>query len=368
MIIKNAYYPNKDFDFVNSDIAIENGLITGFGRFSGEDCFDAAGHIVLPGFIDIHIHGAALADCSSGEPGDIMKISEYLLAHGVTSFCPTTMTLPYDKIENALRAIRRCMGNESGASIIGAHLEGPFISETKKGAQASEYIRKPDFEALKRFDSICPVSIVVAAPEIDGAEDFAKKADDICTVSAAHTNADYDTAKGAYKNGFSHATHLFNAMSPIKNREPGVPVAVFESGNVTAELICDGIHNHPAIVRLAFGQLGEDRVCVISDSMSAAGCGDGEYSLGGQKVFVKNGKATLADGTIAGSTTNLYDEFLNLLRFGIPLRAAVKACTINPAKAVRADKETGSIEAGKRADLLIINDKYEIVRVIKGGK
>lgn len=368
MIIKNAYFPNNEFEFVRSDISIENGLIKGFGEFSGEDCFDAAGYTVLPGFIDIHIHGAALADCSSGEPGDIMKISEYLLAHGVTSFCPTTMTLPYDKIENALRAIRRCMGNESGAAIIGAHLEGPFISPAKKGAQSPEHIKKPDIEALKRFASICPISLVVAAPEIDGAGEFAKKAKDICTVSAAHTDADYDTAIKAFNSGFSHATHLFNAMSPIKNRQPGVPIAVFESENVTAELICDGIHNHPAIVRLAFRLLGEDRVCVISDSMSAAGCGDGEYSLGGQKVFVRDGKATLADGTIAGSTTNIYDEFLNLLKFGIPMKAAVKACTINPAKAVRADKETGSIEIGKNADLLIINDKYEIVRVIKGGK
>lgn len=367
MIIKNATVWAQDFTPVKTDIEIENGVIKTLGSLSGADELDFTGMTVVPGFIDIHIHGACLADSSSGEKEQIQTISRYLAQRGITSFCPTTMTLPYETLEKAFAAVKECMGKEEGAYIHGINMEGPYISLAKKGAQAAEHVRKPDFEEFTRLNSVCPIMLADVAPEVDGATEFAQKAKEICTVSAAHTSASYEEAKLGFENGFSHATHLFNAMTPIQNRAPGVPTAVFETENVSAELICDGFHNHPAVLRMAFSLLGEDRAAVISDSMSAAGCGDGEYELGGQTVYVKDGKATLADGTIAASTTNIFEEFKNLLRFGIDFKTALKACTINPARAIRRDSETGSIAAGKRADLLVLDEELNIKAVfIKG--
>jgi N-acetylglucosamine-6-phosphate deacetylase len=206
------------------------------------------------------------------------------------------------------------------------------------------------------------------APETEGAFEFARKASKTCTVSQAHTNADYETAAAAFENGFSHATHLFSAMPPIYHRAPGPVVAAFDNPKVTAELICDGIHAYPAVLRMAFKLLGEDRSIVVSDSMRAAGRGDGEFELGGQKVFVKNGRAALEGGNLAGSTTNMHDEFLNLLKFDIPFRQALKSCTINPARAIGADIYTGSIEAGKFADIQVTDQDYNPIMVFVKGK
>ena len=368
MLIRNARFPDKDFNFIKGDILIENGLIAGIGSFDGGDCLDAEGLTVLPGFVDIHIHGALLADCSSGNPDDVQTVSRFLLSKGVTSFCPTTMTLPHDQIEAAFSAAGQCVGKEEGARILGVNMEGPYISHEKKGAQAEEFIRKPDIGELEKLNSLCPVALTDIAPEVDGALRYAEKASLFCTVSAAHTAATFEQASDAFRHGFTHVTHLFNAMTPFLSREPGVPGAVFDSENVTAELICDGCHVHPSVIRSAFRLLGEDRLCVISDALPPAGEPDGEYDFSGQKIIVRDGLARLPDGTIAGSTTNLFDEFKNLLSFGISEKAAVKACTINPAKAVKADRDIGSIEIGKRADLLIIDENKEIVKVIKGER
>lgn len=368
MVIKNATVWTEDFNPVKTDIEIENGIIKALGNIDSESSLDFSGMTVLPGFIDIHIHGACLADSSSGEAEQIQTISRYLAERGITSFCPTTMTLPCETLGKAFAAVKECMGNEDGAYIHGINMEGPYISLAKKGAQAAEHVRKPDFEEFSSLNSICPIMLADIAPEAEDAVEFAKKAKEICTVSAAHTSASYEEARIGFENGFTHATHLFNAMTPIQNRAPGVPTAVFEDKNATAELICDGFHNHPAILRMAFRLLGEDRAVVISDSMSAAGCGDGEYELGGQTVYVKDGKATLADGTIAASTTNIFEEFKNLFNFGIDFKSALKACTINPAKAIKQDSLTGSIAAGKRADLLVIDDELNIKAVFIRGK
>lgn len=367
MILKNATVWGKDFSPVLTDIEISDGTIKRLGTLSGEAETDLTGCTVLPGFIDIHIHGACLADSSSGNEEDILKISRYLVRNGITSFCPTTMTLPEETLSRAFGAIKSCMGKEDGAYIHGVNMEGPFISFAKKGAQAAEHIRRPDVDEFNRLNAICPIKLVDIAPEEEGAIDFARQINKSCTVSAAHTAATYEQAKEGFENGFSHATHLFNAMTPIQNRAPGVPTAVFENGRATAELICDGLHNHPAVLRMAFSLLGEDRAIVISDSMSAAGMGDGEYELGGQTVYVKDGKATLADGTIAASTTNIFSEFKNLLEFGIDFKTALKACTINPARAIGVDGVTGSIEEGKRADLLILDSQLNIKAVFVNG-
>ncbi|MBQ9552050.1 MAG: N-acetylglucosamine-6-phosphate deacetylase [Clostridia bacterium] len=368
MIIKNAFIIDENFQKIKADIEIKDGLIAAIGDLSGEDVVDFSGQTILPGFIDIHTHGGMLADCSSDKAEDIQTVSRYLAERGVTSFCPTTMTLPAEELQRAFAAIGSCLGREEGAYIHGVNMEGPYLSHEKKGAQADEFIREPDLEEFHRLNEICPICLVDLAPEVEGALTFAEQAAKVCTVSAAHTAATYEQAMAGFAHGFTHATHLFNAMTPIKNREPGVPTAVFDSENVTAELICDGFHNHPAVLRMAFRLLGRDRPVVVSDAMMAAGAGDGTYTLGGQTVTVKNGKATLADGTIAASTTNLLEEYKNLLRFGVEPQQALRACTINPARVIGADKVTGSIAIGKRADLIAVDSNIDLTAVFVKGK
>ena len=352
MILKNARVFAAGSGFVNTDITFENGIITSIEK-SPYDGVDCSGKVILPGFIDIHIHGCNRADASHADAREINTISSFLAGKGVTSFCPTTMTLPADKLESAFAAVKSVMGNELGAYIHGINMEGPFISHEKKGAQAGEFIIPPDIEMLRKLNGICPVKLTDIAPETEGAFEYIEKAKEICTVSAAHTAADYETVREAERHGLSHATHLFNAMTGLGSREPGAVGAVFGSDTITAELICDGIHIAPPTLKIAFRLLGEDRSIIISDAMMAAGLEDGEYELGGPKV-IKKGAARLADGTLAGSVTNLFEEFKNIISWGVPLIQAIKSVTINPAKAIRADGFTGSIEPGKNADLIIL--------------
>lgn len=369
MIIKNALICNKDFEFEKADIQIENGIIKRIGILEGEG-EDFLGCTVLPGFIDIHIHGCNMADTTDGKPDSAAKMSRTLASHGITSFCPATMTIPVDEIRNSFRYVAETMGKEEGAYIHGINMEGPFISPAKKGAQAEENIIEPSLELFEELNTICPIKLVDIAPETDGAEEFIKKAKDICTVSAAHTTADYECLHKAIGCGISHATHLYNAMNGLTSREAGAVGAVLDSDTVTAELICDGIHICEPTLRITFKALGEDRTVVISDSMMAADLEDGEYTLGGQRVINKNGAARLADGTLAGSITNLFDEFQNLLRFGIPVKQAIKSVTINPARVIGADTVTGSICEGKNADLLILSEDLKTIKAVfvKGKK
>lgn len=368
MILKNTVYYNEAFLPQKGDIAIENGILTEVGGTQGGRGIDLSGCTVAPGFIDIHTHGAMGGDTCDAREESLAGISRHLAHHGVTSFCPTTMTLPFKQLAESLRAARDYRGYECGAYIQGINMEGPYISAAKKGAQCGDYIRNPDFDEFLKLYEICPVRLVDVAPEASGANEFAARAKAYCTVSAAHTNSDYETAAKAFDAGFSHATHLFNAMTQLSSRAPGVVGAVFDNDAVTAELICDGFHIAPATLRIAFRILGEDRTVIVSDAMMASGLADGDFELGGQTVYVRDGKALLADGTIAASTTNLYDEFRNVLRFGIPFRQALKSCTINPARVIHADKETGSIAQGKRADLLVLDRNMEIRMVIVKGE
>lgn len=372
MLLIHAKYLDEDFRLVQGDIEIEDGKILRVGkdlpRKEEDLAVDCAGsYTVVPGFVDVHIHGCAGADTCDATREALEAMAAFLLAHGVTSFCPTTMTTSRETIQAALLAAKDLMDHpmEGGARVVGVNMEGPFIAKERKGAQKEEDILPPDFPLFQRFyeESGGIVRLVDVAPEQPGGLDFVEKASQLCTVSIAHTTADYDQAKAAFDKGVTHATHLFNAMSGLHHRKPGVVGAVFDDSRVRGELICDGFHIHPAVLRAAFRLLG-DRALIVSDSMRANGMPEGEaFDLGGQMVTVHQGKALLPDGTIAGSVTNLHQEIKNLVSFGVPFEQAVKAATLVPARAIGLDGEIGSIAPGKRADLVVLDENLDIAAV-----
>ena len=372
MLLIHAKYLDEDFRLVQGDIEIEDGKILRVGkdmpRKEEDLAVDCAGsYTVVPGFVDVHIHGCAGADTCDATREALEAMAAFLLAHGVTSFCPTTMTTSRETIQAALLAAKDMMDHpmEGGARVVGVNMEGPFIAKERKGAQKEEDILPPDFPLFQRFyeESGGIVRLVDVAPEQPGGLDFVEKASQLCTVSIAHTTADYDQAKAAFDKGVTHATHLFNAMSGLHHRKPGVVGAVFDDSRVRGELICDGFHIHPAVLRAAFRLLG-DRALIVSDSMRANGMPEGEaFDLGGQMVTVHQSKALLPDGTIAGSVTNLHQEIKNLVSFGVPFEQAVKAATLLPARAIGLDGEIGSIAPGKRADLVVLDENLDIAAV-----
>ncbi len=367
MILTNLYYIDSSFSEKEGSISVNGGVITGFDEADGEK-YDCGGLLALPGFVDIHSHGGSGCDFCDATEDSLATLSLHYARHGVTSVCPTTMTFPFEKLVEIFTAFKNFKGKEKGAAFIRANMEGPFISKEKCGAQCPDFIQTPDVGKLKKLNSIYPVALCDVAPEAENALDFALKASEICKVSIAHTNADYETASKALLKGFTHATHFLNAMTPFTSRAPGVAGAVMESDTATAEIICDGYHLDEGTLRLLFKVFGTDRLCVISDSMSSADCPDGDYTLGGQRVIVRNGRANLPDGTIAGSTTNLFDEFRNLISFGIPFKAALKACTINPAIVAGCDSFCGSIEKGKNADLIFVDSELNLKAVMVRGE
>ena len=367
MIISNVKYYDEKMQMKFGSIEIEDGKICRIDNEAAKQT-ETQTLTVLPGFIDIHTHGIAGADACDKTKASLETLSRNYAKHGVTSFCPTTMTLSFPELCKIFEAIESYKGTECGAYIHAINMEGPYISGEKCGAQNKDYIRKADINEFFKLNAISKISLVDLAPETENALEFAKEVSKTTLCSIAHTNADYEQTKKAFENGFSHVTHLFNAMTPFTHRAPGVVGAVLENDTATAEIICDGFHLSPATVRLAFKILGDDRCVAISDSLSSTDMEDGQYMLGGQEVFVQNGKAHLADGTIAGSTTNLFDEFKNLLSFGIPFESALKACTVNPAKAIGVFDKCGSIEVGKNADLIFVDDELEIRNVMVKGK
>lgn len=373
MFYKNARIYTGDFKFHIGAFEVVDGK---FGAVLPEnvpeDAIDLNGATVIPGLIEAHSHGAVGADFSDGDYEGLVRMAKYYLSCGVTSFAPTSMTLPYEILEKAFATARKLVDEDPAgcAKVRGIHMEGPFFSMKKKGAQNGAYLKDPDFEGFKKLNDGCGglVKIVDLASELPGAAEFVAQASKVCTVSIAHTDSDYDHAKAAIEAGVSHLTHLYNAMPGINHRNPGVIPAAVESGTVRAELICDGYHIHPSAVRLAFTMF-KDRMIIVSDSGRCAGQPDGtQFELGGQDAWLRDGVARLGDGTIACSASNMWKCLQNVLSWGIPEEEAIRAATYNPAVSLGAADVVGSIEEGKVADFLIISGNYEDKRVFLAGQ
>ncbi len=368
-IINGTVFTEKE-GFVKTDLLIRDGIITEVLSREDEEIIDAAGCYILPGLVDIHFHGCAGYDFCDGTPEAFAAIEKYELSHGITSLCPATMTYPEERLAGILAAASSYRSSSPyGESLLcGVNLEGPFVSEAKKGAQNPAYLMKPDAAMIRRLQEISGgmIKLLDLAPELEGAMACIRDLSPEMVLSLAHTTADYDTACAAFQAGASHVTHLYNAMPPFTHRAPGVIGAAADMG-AEVELICDGIHIHPSVIRSTFKLFGADRMILISDSMMATGMADGEYALGGQPVTVHGHEARLKDGTIAGSATNLYDCMVNAIRFGVPADQAITAASYNPARCIGISDHCGSISAGKAADLLITDQDYTLKKVIKNG-
>ena len=338
---------------------------------AGAKVIDAAGGLVIPGLIDMHIHGYLGEDASDGSFEGIRTMAEGVAKNGVTGFLPTTMTVSYDELNAAFDQIRRGMRQSlqddwQGAQILGVNAEGPFINPAKKGAQAGEHIRPGDAEFLKA--NLDVIRVFTIAPEMPGNMDCIREMAGRTLISMGHTAATYDQAAAAIEAGVGHVTHLFNAQTPLMHRDPGVVGAALTDARVSCELIADTFHVSRHLFPLVSRMKG-DKLVLITDCTRAGGLEDGEYTLGGQPIFVKGIECRLADGTIAGSVLKLNAAVRNLLaNTSLEIWEAVNAASLNPARRIGVDAAKGSLEAGKDADIAICDADFNVRRTILGGR
>lgn len=349
MIYKNACVDGKTVD-----IEVTGGKISYIGNID-KDGFDLKNRKLFAGLADIHSHGCMGFDTMDGNHLD--EMSAFMAKNGVTSWLPTTMTMDMDTIKSVVNGK---IPNSKGAEILGYHLEGPYISAKYKGAQNEKYIIPPDINEFEKLDNI---KMVTVAPELENAFDFIKKCKAV--VSIGHTDCDYECAKEAIRLGAKCLTHTFNAMPPIHHRNPGPIGAAFDE-NIFVQVICDGIHIHPSVIRLLYKLFGTERMILISDSMRATGLSDGEYEFGGQKITVKNSVARTMDGAIAGSTSTLLNCVKKAMEFGIPERDAFKMASRTPCEFLGIKK--GQIEVGYDADFIALDNNYNVIYTVIGGE
>ena len=374
MFYKNARIFTGDFTFKTGAFEVKEGK---FGQILPEnvpeEAIDLGGATVIPGLIEVHSHGNSGHDFCDGDYEGLKEMARYFLSCGVTSFAPASITQTYEVLEKAFATAKKIADEkpEGCAVLRGIQMEGPYFSYKKRGAQNPDFLKEPDFEGFKKLYDDCGGLIRIAdvAPELPGAIDFVSKVKAYCTVSIAHTDCTYDQAKAAVDAGVTHLTHLYNAMPGINHRNPGVIPAAVENENVRAEIICDGLHIHPAAVRLAFAMFTGARMILVSDSGRCAGQPDGtKFELGGQIAKLQDGVARLSDGTIACSATNMYQCVLNCLSWGIREEDVVRAATYNPACSLGVQDVVGSIETGKQADFIVCTENYAKKRVFLAGK
>ena len=378
MNIINGQVLTDQWVFEPLDLVVENDRIAALHphhqvNAAGQDTdvFDATGLLIIPGLVDIHIHACAGHDFCDADATGLSAMASHLAGQGITSFLGTSMALSEDRLTQVFEVGQQYIkaNPAAGATLRGIHMEGPFFAVAKKGAQSAEFIIDPDVECFKRLEHAAgqQIRIVDVAPERPGALDLIAYAAPHTTVSVAHTEANYQEAMAAFAAGASHVTHLFNAMPPFNHRDPGVVGAASDAG-ASVELICDGIHIHPSVIRSVFKWFPADQVVLVSDAMRACGLADGSYELGGQVVHVNGNRAILTDGTLAGSVTNLMQCLRNAVSFGVPLTAAIRAATANPARVACINQEVGSLSIGKKADLLVMTPDLQLKAVMIGGQ
>ena len=370
MLFKGKVFTGEKFE--ETAVRAENGKILEISpelsAKAGEEVVQLGENLLVPGFIDLHTHGCIGYDFSTASREEIDKMCAFYLRKGITSVAGTTMTMGYEDYKKAAVTIGEYMDSVENHNLIGINMEGPFLSAAKKGAHDPQYIIDVSQEKMDELNKLAKghFLIVDVAPERPGAIEFIERNSKDFVISVAHTAADYEKAMEAFGAGATEVTHLFNAMNGLGHRDPGVPGAAFASG-ANVEMICDGIHIHPTVMKMVYRMMG-DHLMVISDSMSAAGLQDGEYVLGGLPVYVKEGKATLKDGTIAGSTTDMLKEMgVWMNQCGLTMEEILPCMTIHQAVAVRMEDKIGSIECGKAADLVVISPEREIRAVYKNG-
>ncbi|MBO5734014.1 MAG: N-acetylglucosamine-6-phosphate deacetylase [Clostridia bacterium] len=334
------------------------------------EIIDADNNYIAPGLVDIHIHGYLGADVSDGDADGIRTMAQGIIKNGVTAWCPTTMTVSKGEIEVAFSAVREVKnsGEYYGARILGVNSEGPFINPSKKGAQAEEYILRPDADFILKHSDI--VKLFTVAPEVDGAIECIKKVstESNVLVSMGHTNATYEESTAGVKAGIRHTTHLFNAMTALNHRNPGVVGAALSADNVSCELIADTFHIDKGLFDLVYKIKG-DKLCLITDCIRAGGMPDGDYTLGGQPVHKEGIKCLMPDGTIAGSVLTLNQAVKNLFENSdLTISQAVNCASLNPAKAIGEEKNIGSIAVGKRADMIIMDEEFNVLTTLLGGE
>ncbi|MBQ8322355.1 MAG: N-acetylglucosamine-6-phosphate deacetylase [Clostridia bacterium] len=330
--------------------------------------------IVLPGFIDEHIHGAGGSDGMDGTVEDIATIAKTIAAEGTTSFLVTTMTQSKENITKAMEAVKayREADSDEGARVVGIHLEGPFIAAAHKGAQPLEYVKTPDIATFDEYNGASgnAIKIVTLAPEVEGAEEFIRHLTEKGIVSSiGHTGAKFADIEKAIEAGASNVTHTYNAQTALHHREIGTVGSAMLLDALNCELIADTVHVSVPAIRLLVKNKPSDKLTLITDAMRAKGVPDGVSELGGQTVYVKNGEARLEDGTLAGSVLRMNRAVQNMVeKVGVPFTQAVDYATINPARALKIDDEAGSIKVGKRADFTVLDDKYDVLLTVRGGK